>query len=1659
MKSFFSLITRLSLHFRAITLLLVIVALALGVVAITQLKQELIPPVEFPQTIILAQVSGMTSEQALTVLTERLEAELDQVEAIVNLESTTTGAFGSVITASNEFGLNQERLRGDIQAAIDRVWLPLRRIQPAEGQEPQAFAATLLADLTPDVLIFIAESDPNFLFQLSPEVWASLSDDTARTTLAYLAAQTQESAAEQSALRRFIEQEIVPELESLEVVANVSVSGGQALPGEENALAAAVDSESAPASLLYQLPPEVWDVVASKAGLNDLDAAVETLAEVEFAIPDTAPALPDSWQMDRFETAQDLLEMRSLTRTVAGILNTFHDTGRIVGALGQTNDLTPEVVTRMLEIEPSLVEYFEAEHLVALPPEVFVVLPESFIAGLDGFTRDELAAAALAESITGRDTAHPPVDLPNAWRISPPQLISFSFDDLPLATFSVFSSGGTAQQVADARTTANEEAAVSAENAPINPASEETPPTADLPEGPPLPRLFSLIGTALGMELQLDTADDLIPIRLPEALASQFGVDTMSAADFLNQMAQLNPSAMAAGEEQGSSTPSLDVTALVSNLSAFTECGINPLALAAGDFDIKPIIGCISPEAIAFIAEHDPSFLPNLSPAVYDAFSDEVLALPSVTPPLSDVWNTLAEQPEFAETPLRNAADILALGDGEASRVLNTINATIPQAFSGYEVRLFDSLSSSVIRDFVIHEPDFWEKLDDDVLLKLSPGALSLVPADSINVIADSEETAAALRAIASGEQPSAAATLASRYTSDVPPADPTAPPLNEQWQFVATFIPGTELNNAFDFFRFPEQFGTPAEFWNSFFNTPAGSTFAPSLFGGITTDVIHYIAERDDTFLNDLNASVLQLLPADVLASLPEDVQARAQEGGEPFRPTTTVTRTNSAPSLSLTVFKTSDANTVEAFHIIEETLREIDAQNDDISMVVAFEQASFIEESISGVAREGGLGAIFAVIIILLFLSSGLWARSSRRLVGAIMVALFVVLLILLVIAGLEPAGGDAGRAFAQADTVARVLLISGVVTGLVILLWPGDLPYPAWRSTLVTAVSIPLSVLIALALMKWLPPAVNNLLAPSAEGSPFLTFILRLFPESLTLNIMTLSGLTVAIGRVVDDSIVVLENIFRQIQEGGDKRQAIISGARDVSVAIFAATVITVVVFLPLGLTGGLVSEFFLPFGLAVTYALLASFIVAITVVPVMAYLFIHADEVPHSHSGWLERAYLPVLRWALSSGRNGAFVLAMAFLSLVLGGLLFATRPVTFLPGFGEPQITVAVELPAGTKILETNRMVTQLEEFVRNAIPAEELSTVQTIVGGGGPSIETLLGIGGSVSENIANITIAIRSQESLDSRAQQIRSEAEAIFGEEHVTVSAASLSDQGFGGFDLVVSGPREELMALDARILETLSGIPGVTNVTSNLAQLGGAAADADAPATYLRVNRQTAIEYTAELETEDTIGVTQQAINAIKALPELPDTVVVSQGFNSELQTQGIAGMLSAMGIAIVIVVVILIITFRSLIHWLDIILSIIVAPVGAAVALTLTNRVLGISALIGMLMLIGIAVTNAVVLIDRVQSNRRERHMNVHDALIEAGGRRLRPILMTALATIIALIPLAVGLSEGAIIASELGTVVIGGLFSSTLLTLIVVPVAYNLLARIQAAIRR
>ena len=854
MRAIFTAITRFSLRFRYLTLLLAIAVLVAGGFAVTQLNQELLPPVEFPQTIVLAQVSGQTSEEVLAVLTERLEAQLSTIPEVVNIESTTTGAFGAVLTLLSDFGIDRDQLLADIRAGIDSVWLPLRVIAPAEGQDRQAFASALLADATPELMLYLASRDSNFLFQLQPEVWDSLSPETARAALAYLAAQSEQADAEKSALQRLVEQELVPQLSALPRIANIQVSGGQALPGEAIATRLPGIEAQTERSLLLQLSPEAW--AAGTAHIADLnlgtldEAAVEVLAPLAVDVPADAPLLPESWLAPGFKDATDLLEIRTLTVTAAGVFNNLRNDGRIVGALGRTDDLTPETVTQLLEIAPSLVDYLEAEHLAALPQEIFDLLPEDYIAGLDGFTRDALAAKALAQQIAGEEGEVEPVLLPNQWRISSPQMLTFSFADLPLATFSVYAPvEDGAAETPDVSETATAETPDETVETPVN-----EQPTADIPEGPALPITFGLLGAALNIEL--NTADDLIGLELPETMAAQVGADTLAAADLFNFLLLMSdPESLPEG------APSLPIS-------------------------LDVLFGGVSVEAFEFLAEHDPAFVGSLQAPVYDYLNDAVLASPVAHPPLADVWDALSAQPQFAERPLATAADVLAIGEGKASSVLNTINSAIPEQFAGYEVRLFDSLTPGVLRYWAINEPGFYDALDPAVVLKLSAATLASLPEDAL--AGQSAEVIAEAAAIADGTQPSAYDTLRELYTLDVPPADPSAPALNEDWNFIADFL-GVELDTADDIFRF---FPDATAFLNSFFDSAQGAAFAPNLFGNMTAEMWAYWNQRDPQLLNNLRIEALQFIPADVLATLPEAAQERVASGGVPFVPSSTVTR-----------------------------------------------------------------------------------------------------------------------------------------------------------------------------------------------------------------------------------------------------------------------------------------------------------------------------------------------------------------------------------------------------------------------------------------------------------------------------------------------------------------------------------------------------------------------------------------------------------------------------------------------------------------------------------------------------------------------------------------------------------------------------------------------
>lgn len=348
-----------------------------------------------------------------------------------------------------------------------------------------------------------------------------------------------------------------------------------------------------------------------------------------------------------------------------------------------------------------------------------------------------------------------------------------------------------------------------------------------------------------------------------------------------------------------------------------------------------------------------------------------------------------------------------------------------------------------------------------------------------------------------------------------------------------------------------------------------------------------------------------------------------------------------------------------------------------------------------------------------------------------------------------------------------------------------------------------------------------------------------------------------------------------------------------------------------------------------------------------------------------------------------------------------------------------------------------------------------IHTVQTEVGSSG-GFEAAFG-GGGVRESSAAITISVTDQAQINELTNDIRQRAEAIFGVDNVTISAASQT--GFGGFTLILTGASAaELQALAEPVEAALAsvdldgnGVPDIANISSNVDETAAGSG------TIIRIDGQPAVSFSGELETDNTIGVTNAGKQAVIDLG-LPAGVQVSEGFDSQQQVEGFQSMVTAIGYSILLVYLIMALTFRSLVHPFTILFSLPFALVGAAIALFITDSVLGISAMIGFMMLVGIVVTNGIVLMELVQQL-RQRGLNAYDALVQGGRTRLRPIWMTALTAILALIPLAASSEAGAIIASELARAVMGGLLVSTALTLIVVPVVYSLFDSLTNRVRR
>ncbi|WP_330330044.1 efflux RND transporter permease subunit [Streptomyces sp. NBC_00536] len=738
-------------------------------------------------------------------------------------------------------------------------------------------------------------------------------------------------------------------------------------------------------------------------------------------------------------------------------------------------------------------------------------------------------------------------------------------------------------------------------------------------------------------------------------------------------------------------------------------------------------------------------------------------------------------------------------------------------------------------------------------------------------------------------------------------------------------------------------------------------------------------------------------------------------------------ITRTNGKPSLAVVVTMDKDGSSVAISDAVKDKLPGLRTSlGAGGALTVVSDNGPAVATSISSLTTEGLLGLVFAVIVILVFLAS--------------------------------------------------------------------------IRSTLVTAVSIPLSIVLAL---------------------------IVLWTRDLSLNMLTLGALTIAIGRVVDDSIVVLENIKRHLSYGEEREAAIITAVKEVAGAVTSSTLTTVAVFLPIGLVGGMIGELFSSFSLTVTAALLASLLVSLTVVPVLSYWFLSAPkgvggapvdpaavrraaEEKESHSR-LQTFYVRVLRFV---ARRRLVTVAVACVLLVATFAMAPLLKTNFFDKGEQDVLTIKQALAPGTSLAASDEASRKVEKVLAST---DGVKDYQVTVGSSG----FMAAFGGGTGSNQASYQVTLKDAKDGEAVQKHIETDlakldgigrttvsAGAAFGSQDISVvvkagdagvlakaaeqvraEVAKLKDVSDVQSDLSQSVPRISVTAtakaadvglnqaaVGAIVAQAIQGTPagkaflGDTerNVVIASAQPAKTLADLQAlpvgpvklgdiadvkvvpgPVAMTRIDGARAATITAKPNGDNTGAVSTELTAKLKAL-DLPAGATATIGGVSSDQSDAFGSLGLAMLAAIAIVFMLLVATFRSLVQPLILLVSVPFAATGALGLLLLTGTPMGVPAMIGMLMLIGIVVTNAIVLIDLVNQYRAQG-LGVVEAVVEGGRHRLRPILMTALATIFALLPMALGVTGGGgFISKPLAVVVIGGLVSSTLLTLLLVPAIYTMI---------
>lgn len=744
-------------------------------------------------------------------------------------------------------------------------------------------------------------------------------------------------------------------------------------------------------------------------------------------------------------------------------------------------------------------------------------------------------------------------------------------------------------------------------------------------------------------------------------------------------------------------------------------------------------------------------------------------------------------------------------------------------------------------------------------------------------------------------------------------------------------------------------------------------------------------------------------------------------------------VSRTNGEEAIGIQIVKGQQANTVDVVNAVKELMEEEQERLDGLIVDVSLDQGEPIEESVSTMLEKALFGGIIAVLIILLFLAN--------------------------------------------------------------------------IRSTIISIISIPVSILTAFLILYWL---------------------------DITLNIMTLGAVTVAIGRVIDDSIVVVENIYRRLHLKEEKlrgRALIREATIEMFRPILSSTLVTIAVFAPIAFMGGMVTELFMPFALTMSLALLASLVVAITIVPSLSHtlfkkrLYGDWSTLKHKSQGKFTQGYKKALNWTL----NHKIITSLVAIGLLVGSLLLTPLIGFSFLGSEEEKVMYITYSPEPGELQEdTLEYVAEVEDqlLARDDTDIIQLSVTDSadieaaMMGAGGGALifatfdkeiehfsevkdevkdylENLdhpgewttqdleaMHMGGSnelsytfYSESLNDLNEAIAMVEEAmaeNDRLTDITSTAESSYVEHVLKVDQAELLQYGLTTgqivgilssagspevittvekdgetLDVVVQQEKQTTATSIDELLDIEVPIPAAPGTVLPLSELVTVEEDSTV-ATLARSNNQYYATVSGTILDDDISQVTMEMDEAIEelALPRGVEYGVtgVAADMAETFEQLGVA-----MLAAIAIVYFILVVTFSEGVAPFAILFSLPFAIIGAFIGLYMTGETISVTVMMGLLMLIGIIVTNAIVLVDRIIRMERSG-MTLREAILEGGGTRLRPILMTAIATIGALIPLAVTGGSG-LVSRDLGITVIGGLASSTLLTLFIVPLVYEILSKL------